>query len=252
MEWQREWDVAVLAAKASGKLLLGSMRERGLVLSDQGKDIKLEADKKSESKIIDLLQQETPYPVLSEERGLVPGKEKEISGLRWIVDPLDGTMNYHRGIPFCCLSIALWKDNVPLIGVVYDFMHDDLYESIVGEWARLKSSPLKGGDIKEASKGVLATGFPVRFDYSKGAIEGFIGKVQRFKKVRFLGSAALSMAYVACGKIDAYEEENIMIWDIAGGAALIKGIGGYLDITFSPENPHVCHVRCSMHEDIWK
>jgi len=201
--------------------------------SEIGRDIKLKADRLAERIVIDaLLQSHTVVPVVSEET-YNEGPMPTSNGCFWVVDALDGTMNYNRGIPFCCVSIALWNQWDPLVGVVFDFEHDELFSGVVGQGAWLNESPIHVGGETEASKSVLGTGFPTLFDFSDVALKGFIDRFRSYKKIRMIGSAALSLVYVACGRLDAYHERNIMFWDVAGGLAIVKAAGGTINYSHS-------------------
>ena len=127
--YQKELDLAIRAATAAGEVL--KKRENISVSSAEGKDLKLSTDKESEGVIVDLLRTESVYPVLSEECGSVG--EADQSGYRWIVDPLDGTVNYYRNIPeLSCVSIALWRGDTPVLGVINRYAVDELYWGAAG------------------------------------------------------------------------------------------------------------------------
>jgi len=223
MQWQQEFELAKTAAKIAGECL--RKINRSDILSDSGRDIKHQADIDSEQLIIETLQT-LNHPVLAEESG-EHGIFSEDAPY-WVIDPLDGTLNYSYTIPLCCVSIALWKQDTPILGVIYDFIHDELFTGIVGQGAWCNEKPIIVNKTTEFNQAILATGFPVNRDFSDQAIQNFVKQIQAFKKVRLLGSAALSLAYVAYGRIDAYKEENIMFWDVAAGIALVKAAGGFV------------------------
>ncbi|MBN2068679.1 MAG: hypothetical protein JW739_03495 [Opitutales bacterium] len=229
-------DVAVNAAKQAGEILRqGSLRSLN---SDadaaNSHDIKLHADVESERLIRSILQAQTGLPVVGEELGGDPSLTTQ-DCLYWVVDPLDGTHNYLRQVPICGVSIGLMRAMEPVLGVFYDFNCDECFTSIVEEQCIClngrRITPQWAKSIDQAS---LHTGFPVAMDYSSEGLQRFIGKVQRFKKVRAIGSASAALAWVACGRFDAYYEEGSRLWDIAAGIALIKGAGGYIRMTPSP------------------
>ncbi len=198
-------------------------------------DIKIHADQRAEELIIEQLRTSSTIRIFSEESGWIGNsrgapKEEEGSDLQWIIDPLDGSLNYHQSIPFSCVSIALYEGKNPILGVVYDFNRSELFTGLVGVGAWLNHDPVKPSQVDEISAAVLGTGFPVNTDFSSQSLLRFIGQIQRFRKVRLLGSAALSLCYVACGRIDAYQEENIMFWDVAAGCALVQASGGEVQI----------------------
>lgn len=210
---------------------------------DLDRDIKLEADYKLEKAIIDNIVLQSEYPILSEERGIVKGKETD-TDYRWIIDPLDGSLNFYRGIPLCCISIGFWKGLNPLLGVVFDFNRHETFTGLVGRGAWLNGVSIKASDVAEKSKAVLCTGFPVSSDFSKAPLTDFVDDVRIFKKIRLFGSAALSLAYVACGRADCYRENSIKIWDVAAGLALVKAAGGIVSINPS-NNDYILNVEAS-------
>lgn len=222
--WHREIKVAKEAAIRAAQEISAVSRED--VTDGRGRDVKHRADVLSEKAICSILSDSTPYPVISEES--VPEGPPDGITPYWVVDPLDGTVNYSRDIPLGCISIALWKDDAPLLGVVYDFYHGELFEGIVGVGARCNDRPISPSNRAHPAKSILATGFPVNRNFSSPSLQNFLASVQEFKKIRLFGSAALSLAYVACGRCDAYGEESIMLWDVAAGIALVTATGGFV------------------------
>ena len=115
---------------------------------------------------------------------------------------------------------------IPLIGVIYDFNRDELFTGIVGEGAWLNDSPICVSSTENISNAILATGFPVSSDFSQKALYKFVNNITRYQKIRLLGSAALSLAYVSSGRVDIYQENDIKIWDVAAGIAIVRAAGG--------------------------
>ncbi|MDD4527201.1 MAG: inositol monophosphatase [Candidatus Margulisbacteria bacterium] len=218
---------ALKAALLSGEILV--KYEQKKINSSSGKDIKLQADIDSEKILIDSLK-ETNINILSEETGLLEMNHN--SDLLWIVDPLDGSLNYSRDIPLNCISIALWNKNEPILGVIYDFNHNKMYKGIVGEGAFVNKKKIHVSDIYKKSNSVITTGFPVYFSFEDKTIVDFIKTVKEYKKIRLLGSAALSLSLVANGSVEAYSEQNIAFWDVAAGIALVKAAGGKVKYKF--------------------
>ncbi len=195
------------------------------IMTNFRRDVKIKADIKLNEIIVNRLKKGAPYPVISEEGGF--GGESTIDkSYRWIVDPLDGSLNFSRSIPICCISISFWKEMSPLLGVIYDFNRDEMFTGRVGKGAMLNNKPIKVGKVKEKKNAVLCTGFPVGTDFSESALLKFVKDIQSYKKVRLLGSAALSLAYTASGRADLYHENNIAIWDVAAGLAIVVSAGG--------------------------
>lgn len=223
--------IAEEAAVMAGDYLSAS-KSNISVESQHGKDIKLSVDRESESIIIDALRKKTDFTMLCEEKGLLKGNEHngEDDKLRWIIDPLDGSLNFFRGIPTCCVSIALWEENKPILGVILDFNRKELITGIAETGAWLNGNSIEVSKISAENEAVMFTGFPQKADYSSQALLNFVDQVRIFKKVRLLGSAALSLAYVAAGRGDAYFERDIMLWDFAAGLAILSGAGGKYSI----------------------
>ena len=197
-----------------------------------GRDIKIEADVRSEEMIIDLLSKETNFSILSEEKGLIDGEDQEYL---WIIDPVDGSLNYSRGLPICCVSIGLWKEDEPILGVIYDFNKDELFCGIADQGAWINDQLISVSKIDEKAKSVLCTGFPVKMDFDSKKVSVFVEHIGDYKKIRLLGSAALSIAYVAAGRVESYYEDSIMFWDVAGGIPIVLGAGGRMRIEKNPK-----------------
>ena len=218
-----------IALTASNEILNDSSQNRH-VHENLRRDVKIIADKELDRFIVEQLSKKSGFPVLSEESGLSQASNSK-KNFRWIVDPLDGSMNFSREIPICCISIAFWQDMIPLIGVVYDFNRDELFTGIVGEGAWLNDSPICVSSTKHTSNAILATGFPVSSDFSQKTLYKFVNNIKIYQKIRLLGSAALSLAYVSCGRVDIYQENDIKIWDVAAGIALVRAAGGITHLT---------------------
>jgi myo-inositol-1(or 4)-monophosphatase len=217
-------ELACRAAKAAGAVLRESFQQGSEVKLETSKDIKLAADVQAECVCLEILRSGSDYPILSEEAG--EDAAFESAGLRWIVDPLDGTFNFSRRLPLCCVSVGLWNGSQPVLGVIYDFSADVLYRGIVGVGAWRNEEPMSVSLVIAPGKAAIATGFPAGGDFGRDSIEGFVRQVQHYKKVRMIGSAALALAFVAAGHVDAYQEDDINLWDIAAGLALVSAAGG--------------------------
>lgn len=221
---------AVAAAEAAGRVL-ASQRAEFDVIHAAGKDLKTTADLAAEQEIFRRLDP-LGFSTLSEETR--SGTQVLGQGTHWIVDPLDGTVNYMRGISLYCVSIALWKDGQPVLGVIHEPTLQRTFAGIVGRGATCNGRPMQAATGNDPAQAVLCTGFPTGRSYSQESLLGFVGRVQRFKKVRLLGSAAVCLAYVAAGIVDAYFEEDIWLWDVAAGIALVQAAGG--QTRFGPWN----------------
>lgn len=215
-------ETASKTALAAGRRLAGIGGRR--VNSDAGNDVKLQEDVESEVFIRGLLE-DTGIAVVGEEKGgdaSLMGRDEPY----WVVDPIDGTYNFLRGIPGVCVSIGLMRGMVPLAGAVYDFTRDELFSGGKGLPLRLNGEPVSPAWARSESQAVIMTGFPSNTDYSEENLRLFINRMAKFKKVRMCGSAALAVAWVACGRADAYDERRINLWDVAAGLALVEAAGG--------------------------
>jgi myo-inositol-1(or 4)-monophosphatase len=228
MKYLKEFELAKKTAIEVG-IFLNRQAEKKIE-SEIGKDIKLELDKTAEQMFINTISREFDYPILSEEIGLT--KKTRSNEAYWIVDPIDGTLNFSRDSPVCCISLALWVDKKPIFGVIFDFNRDELFYGYVGIGAWLNDEKLKPNRKKEKSQSILATGFPTYMSDDEETLREFISQVQEYKKIRMIGSAALSLAYVACGRFDSYIENNIKLWDVAAGVAINKAIGNSVSIQY--------------------
>lgn len=194
------------------------------VNSDMGNDVKLQEDVDSE-KFIRAILEKTGIPVLGEEEGgdaSLTGRDE----LYWVVDPIDGTYNFLRGIPGVCVSIGLMRGLAPVVGAIYDFTRDELFSGGKGTPLYINRKEAKPAWAKNVEQAVIMTGFPSNTDYSEDNLKAFIKRIQKFKKVRMCGSAALAIAWVASGRADAYDERRVNLWDIAAGLAIIEAAGG--------------------------
>lgn len=228
MKYKQEFELAKKVAVQVGDFLNSQTIKK--IDSEEGKDIKLELDRKSEENIMSTLTKDFDYAILSEEIGLT--KELEQNKPYWIIDPIDGTLNFSRDNPTSCISLALWINQEPIFGVIYDFNRDELFSGYVGKGSWLNDTQLLPQNKKEKSQSILATGFPTYMSDDEATLKSFISQVQEYKKIRMIGSAALSLAYVACGRFDTYMENDIKLWDVAAGIAINKVINNKYEIEY--------------------
>ena len=214
-------DLAVNAAIEAGNFLNKNKLEEKEIHEEKGRDIKLIIDQDTE-KLIRSNLQVTNIPILGEEYGgdIADGKY-------WVIDPIDGTANYFRGLDECCISIALMEGNEALVGVIYNFNNNQMYTAIKNEGAFLNNIKISVSDIASKDRASITTGFPASETIESSM--NFLEDLKGWKKVRMFGSAALSCAYVASGKCDYYAEKGVYLWDIAAGICLVKEAGGYAD-----------------------
>ncbi|MBT6113895.1 MAG: inositol monophosphatase [Candidatus Marinimicrobia bacterium] len=216
-----------------------------IIKSDNLKDIKLNLDAEINSKIILFLKKQFSYPILSEEET----KQLSFNNYEdkvWIVDPLDGSLNFSRGIPISCISIALFNGGKHEFGCIYDFNRKELFVAEENNCI-LNKNKITTSNIKEKSKGILCTGFPSWRNYENESLNIFLHQIKDWKKVRAIGSAALSLAWVARGWVDAYMEEDIRIWDVAAGLTLVKAAGGGIFIKENNRTNFVTAIATNGH-----
>ena len=217
-----------MACLSAGKYLNDNKQAKKEIVEEEGRDIKLVIDQKTEALIRSHLKK-TNIDILGEEYG-----GQISSKIYWVVDPIDGTANYFRGLDSCCISIALFEADECVIGIIYNFNSDQMYTAVKGEGAFLNDVKISVSDITEKSKASITTGFPASesVETSMNFLNGLVG----WKKVRMFGSAALSCAYVASGKCDYYSEKGVYLWDFAAGICLVKEAGGYAEYSLIDED----------------
>ena len=234
---EHELSVAKKAALEAGSLLLTNKNKLNKAIFSSEKDIKLNADISSENLIKEIIESESTFPILAEESGK---SSHDIGQTFWVVDPLDGTANYNREIPICCVSIGMVTNLKPIFGVIYDFNNDDLYVgNCSNKKATLNNKIIKVSDIDSKENGIIVTGLPFNTDYSDSSLNKLISDIQIWKKTRMIGSAAMASSYVASGRAEMYKEKGIYLWDIIAGAAIVECAGGSADISNIRENYQV-------------
>ena len=236
MNLDNELHLAKKAAKEAGDFLTTEKHKISSTIYSQDKDIKLQADIDTKALIIKILQEGSDFPILGEESG---ASVENLGTIYWVIDPLDGTANFARNIPISCVSIALINNNNPVLGVIYDFNHEDLYTGSENHKAELNELAISVSKVKEKELGTIVTGLPAQTDFSEIAMQKMINDFQTWKKVRMIGSAAMASVYVASGKADLYKEFGIFLWDIAAGAAIVKAAGGSVSLLNNNEKHQV-------------
>ena len=221
-------------AKEAVSSSLDALHTRGWgnadVISAMGRDLKTEADLES-NRVIRAVIERTQLPILSEEEPRV-GFNMPCNNLLWIVDPLDGTVNFERGFPHAGVSLGLWKGVKPVLGVVGDLCSGKIYSGQAASTREdLTANENRVSLVESAAEGILATGFPTGRDFSNQALQKSVEFWRCFKKVRMIGSAALSLVRVSDGTFDAYCEEGIWWWDVAGAIPLVLSAGGRVWMT---------------------
>ena len=217
---------AIQTARDAGRILAEKL---GRVVAEHKGDIDLvtEADLAAERLIIERIGSHYPrHAILSEEAGEVRVHGAEESEWKWIVDPLDGTTNYAHGYPVFCVSIGLEHAGEIVVGVVYDPTRDEVFAAERGEGATLNGRRARVSDIDELNRALVCTGFPYDVRERGDFARHFRNFILHAQGVRRDGSAALNLAYVACGRFDAFYEDGLRPWDVAAGALLVEEAGG--------------------------
>jgi myo-inositol-1(or 4)-monophosphatase len=217
--------VAVDAARAAGRLLRDELSAaHHIAYKGTPTNLVTEMDQRAEALILERLRGAFPDDaILAEEQGAARGR----SDRRWIVDPLDGTTNYAHGLPIFAVSIALEAAGTLVLGVVYDPTRDELFVGERGGGATLNDRPIRVSSTASVGESLLVTGFPYNIrETQETNLREYAGFSLRARAVRRLGSAVLDLAYVACGRFDAFWELRLGAWDVAAGAVLVEEAGG--------------------------
>jgi myo-inositol-1(or 4)-monophosphatase len=249
---KRALSTAVTAARAAGKMMRDNLHETKRINEATQHDIKLELDVRCQKRIERKLRRAFPkIPILGEE-GILGDPEAPV---RWVVDPIDGTVNFSYGIPHACVSIALQrqvsgfefrvsgsrKRTAKLetrnakretgrfqstVGVVYDPFTDELWTAIRGQAARLNGKVIRVSQRKKLNEAIVALGFAKQPATLNRMLPTLNDLIHRVRKIRIMGAAALALVYVATGRMDAYLEYGLRLWDIAAGGLIVECAGG--------------------------
>lgn len=249
-EQKRALACAVAAAQAVGKLMRQHLNSPKKINSAVKHDIKLELDVRCQKLIERILRKHFPTVTVLGEEGVWGDPA---SAQRWVVDPIDGTVNFTYGIPHACVSIALQtrkpqskargsklslQSSHPdaayetLVGVVYDPFSDEMWTAIRGQRARLNGKAIQVSRRTRMSEAIVSLGFAKNKETLRQTLPVFEELVHRVRKIRIMGAAALALVYVASGRFDAYIEYGLRLWDIAAGSLILECAGG--DFTFRP------------------
>lgn len=220
-------DACLAAAQAGGRILLGHFRklDPATITEKTKNDVVSIADREAEAAIRAELDFRFPqYGFLGEEGGASGDAER-----RWIVDPLDGTLNFVQGFPHWCVSVALWDADGAVVGCVLDPLREDTFLAVRGQGATWNGKPMRVSQQAGLDGAFLATGFAFQLGERWPAFNAALSRVfPRAKGIRRAGSAALDLAHVACGIFDGYFELGLKPWDIAAGALLVQEAGGVI------------------------
>jgi len=229
-------EVATDAARRAGTLLRAHLHRPKKVHETGPHDIKLELDVRSQELISRILTRAFPdIPILGEE-GIDP--KVESAPARWVVDPIDGTVNFAHGIPHCCISIALQErigdTQTTTMGMIHDPFVGETWTALYGRQAKRNGRIIRVSERSSLNEAVLSVGFAKSSRSLNETLPVFNHLISRVRKVRIMGSAALALAYVADGRFDAYVESGIRLWDIAAGALIVECAGGKVSATPLP------------------
>lgn len=211
-----------------------------------------EADHASEKAIFEVIRLHHPdHAILSEETGAVVMD----SHYKWIIDPIDGTVNFANGIPLCCVSIAVEQNGKMIFGAVYNPLMNEFYLAEKGAGATLNDRPIRVSDQSEVVKSCLVTGFPYTYlDMPNGPLQVFERFIRKGIPVRRLGSAAIDLCWVAAGRFDGFYEHKLQAWDSAAGFLMVEEAGGkvtdFSGAYYSPYQPHLLATNGKIHDEM--
>jgi len=211
-----------------------------------------EADHASEKAIIEVIRKDYPdHFILTEESGeLATGSE-----FKWIVDPIDGTVNFANGIPICCVSIGLEQDGKMIMGAVYNPLMNEFYFAQAGFGASLNDKKISVSQKTALATSCMVTGFPYKYlDTPNGPLQVFEKMIRQGIPVRRLGSAAIDLCWVAAGRFDGFYEHDLQAWDSAAGSLIVEEAGGkvtdFKGNAFSPHQPHIIATNGKIHDEL--
>jgi len=212
-----------------------------------------EADFASQQAIHDFLRGRYPQHGFHGEEGL--DEVRPDSPYRWVVDPLDGTTNYVHGFPYFCVSIGLEFEGQLVVGAVFDPTRDEMFLAARGSGATLNRRPLHGSDVTELGQAMVVASLPVATDPEDIAVKRFLKMLPHAQTVQRTGSAALNLAYVAAGRLDAFWSTSLKPWDMAAGVVLVEEAGGRVTRVdggpFQLEDPNLLATNgSSIHQEL--
>lgn len=212
------------ATREAGALIKASFNGPFLISHKDGiNNLVTEVDQACERLITEIIKSAYPdHGIVGEEYGEHDMQAK----YKWIVDPIDGTVNFAHGVPLCCVSIGLMEGDTMILGAVYNPMMDEFFFAEKGKGAFLNDKPIKVSAKQDLEKAFLVTGFPYHFPIGKNPFSIFERLVTSGIPVRRLGSAALDLCWVACGRFDGFWEYNLNPWDVAAGYLIVEEAGG--------------------------
>ncbi len=244
----------LLKATEAGAVELRRFFNGSFVISNKEgiNNLVTEADHAAEKAIMDTIQSAFPdHFILSEESGEL----KQDSTYKWIIDPIDGTVNFANGIPICCVSIGVEKEGKMILGAVYNPFMNEFYFAERGEGAYLNDKKIQVGNKKTLITSCLVTGFPYTYlDAPNGPLQVFEKLIRKGVPVRRLGSAAIDLCWVAAGRFDGFYEHKLQAWDSAAGFLMVEEAGGkvtdFKGDYYSPYQPHIIATNGLIHDEL--
>ena len=240
-------ETAIHAAREAGVLLKREFGRPPEVNETLAHDIKLALDVESQDLITQRLLARFPDHAIFGEEGIAGNERSE---WQWIVDPIDGTVNYFYGLPHYCISIALRRKageknggNEMQLGVIFDPQRDELWQTVRGGESLLNGRAIRVSERTELGDAIVSIGFSKSKATINAGLQLLPKYVDRVRKCRMMGSAALDLAYVATGRLDAYIEQSVSLWDIAAGQLLVENAGGKIEVTPRADHPEKISVR---------
>lgn len=248
-------DIATEAALAAGEVLQGYWGKLEDAITEKGRpgDLVTAADKASEVVVLEVLRRHFPqHSILAEESGKLGNQDNEYL---WAIDPLDGTTNYAHQYPYFAVSIGLLINGVPQVGVIYNPFHNELFRAATGLGATRNRRSIKVSGTSELGKSLLVTGFAYdRRETSDNNYAEFCHLTHLTQGVRRSGSAAMDLAYVACGRFDGYWERGLSPWDMAAGIIILQEAGGkvtaYDGSPFKIESGRILATNGYLHDNL--
>ncbi len=226
MNYQKELNIAKAAAESAAEIIREYASEKSFETNLKGKnDLVTDADIASEKEIIRVIKKEFPDDeILAEESS---AKDKMTDSRTWIIDPIDGTTNFAHGFPVYCVSIAMWENKVPKVGLVLEVANNELFFAVEGEGAFLNGETISVSSIKSFSESLIATGFPyTSFNHIDDYLALLKNLMQNTHGIRRPGAASYDLCCLACGRFEGFFESGLSAWDVAAGSLIIKEAGG--------------------------
>jgi len=254
-------EVALKSARAAGDILNSKSGTTLKVDGFHDHDVKLEVDKLCENKIVETIKKEFPqHSILAEESG----RDQSSGGYYWIIDPLDGTVNFYYGLPYFCVSIACFAKKEeyasrtgfrslgrPVAAVILAPPTKDLFVAAQGEGATLNDRRISVSNVKDLSESIFCMGFGKNEEYGRNMVEASALMARKVRKLRCFGAAAYDIANVACGRLSGFYEKGLRTWDIAAAGIIIQEAGGVIDVEeFEPSKWRTLASAPGIYEEV--